>query len=50
MPVSRRAFCGVWGYAEFLKSIADPMHQQHDDIVEWAGKFDPEEFDAARTN
>lgn len=40
---------GVWGYAEFLEAIADPKHEQHDDFVEWAGKFDPEEFDAGKT-
>ncbi|MCB0065506.1 MAG: plasmid pRiA4b ORF-3 family protein, partial [Caldilineaceae bacterium] len=40
---------GVWGYAEFLEAIADPKHEQHDDFVEWAGDFDPEEFDAAKT-
>ena len=39
---------GVWGYAEFLEAIADPKHEQHDDFVEWAGEFDPEEFDAAK--
>ncbi|WP_166831562.1 plasmid pRiA4b ORF-3 family protein [Thalassoroseus pseudoceratinae] len=40
---------GVWGYAEFLEAIADPKHEQHDDFVEWAGEFDPEEFDAGET-
>lgn len=40
---------GVWGYAEFLEAIADPKHEQHDDFVEWAGDFDPEEFDAGKT-
>ena len=39
---------GVWGYAEFLEAIADSKHEQHDDFVEWAGEFDPEEFDAAK--
>jgi len=39
---------GVWGYAEFLEAIADPKHDQHYDFVEWAGDFDPEEFDAAK--
>lgn len=36
---------GVWGYAEFLEAIADPKHEQHDDFVEWAGEFDPDDFD-----
>lgn len=37
---------GIWGYAEFLEAIADPKHEQHDEYMEWAGEFDPEEFDA----
>jgi hypothetical protein len=40
---------GVWGYYEFLEALADPKHEQHDDLVEWAGDFDPEEFDAEKT-
>lgn len=40
---------GVWGYAEFLDAIADPKHDQHDDFMEWAGDFDPDKFDAAKT-
>lgn len=39
---------GVWGYAEFLEAIANPKHEQHDDFVEWAGEYDPEEFDAGK--
>ncbi|QDT24361.1 plasmid pRiA4b ORF-3 family protein [Gimesia chilikensis] len=40
---------GIWGYLEFLEALADPKHEQHDDFVEWAGDFDPEEFDAEKT-
>jgi len=40
---------GVWGYAEFLEALADPNHEQHEDFVEWAGDFDPDEFDAMKT-
>jgi len=40
---------GVGGYAEFLEAVADPKHEQHDDFVEWAGGFHPEEFDAGKT-
>ena len=40
---------GVWGYAEFLEVIGNPNHEQHDDFLEWAGKFDPKEFDAEET-
>lgn len=35
---------GPWGYADFLDAIADPDHEQHDDIKEWYGEdFDPED-------
>jgi hypothetical protein len=40
---------GVWGYADFLEAIADPKHEEHDRMLEWAGDFAPEEFDAAKT-
>ena len=40
---------GVRGYAEFLEAIADPKHEEHDRMLEWAGDFDPEEFDAGKT-
>jgi hypothetical protein len=39
---------GVWGYAEFLEAIGDPKHEEHDRMLEWAGEFDPEEFDAGK--
>ena len=39
---------GVWGYADFLEAIADPDHEEHDELLEWAGgKFDPEAFSPA---
>lgn len=37
---------GIWGFANFLQTLADPDHEQHDEYMEWAGPFDPEEFDA----
>jgi hypothetical protein len=40
---------GVWGYAEFVQAIADPNHEEHERMLEWAGDFDPEEFDAGKT-
>lgn len=39
---------GVWGYAEFLEAIADPKHEEHDRMLEWAGDFDAEKFDAGK--
>ncbi len=33
---------GPWGYREFLEAIADPDHEQHDEMLEWIGDhFDP---------
>lgn len=38
---------GPWGYAEFLDAYADPQHDEHEEMREWAGPyFDPEAFDA----
>jgi hypothetical protein len=40
---------GVWGYQDFLEAIADPDHEDHDGLLEWAGgSFDPEAFDPAK--
>ena len=39
---------GPWGYADYLAAIADPEHEQHEEMLEWRGPFDPEAFDAKR--
>jgi len=40
---------GVGGYEDFLKIIADPSHDEHEEMLEWAGgKFDPEAFDSKK--
>lgn len=39
---------GVWGYADFVEALADPKHEQHDEFVEWAGRFMGEAFDAKK--
>jgi hypothetical protein len=42
---------GPWGYAEFLDAIRDPGHEQHEELLEWAGgEFDPEAFDLEGIN
>ncbi len=41
---------GEWGYATFLEAIADPENPEYDDMVEWGGEFDPEEFDLEAIN
>jgi len=41
---------GVWGYEGFVEAIADPKHPEHEDMLEWAGEFDPEAFDLDEIN
>ena len=36
---------GSWGYVDYLAAIADPNHEQHEEMLEWRGTFDPEAFD-----
>ncbi|MEZ6059114.1 MAG: plasmid pRiA4b ORF-3 family protein [Planctomycetaceae bacterium] len=40
---------GVWGYTDFLEAITDPGHAAHEQMLEWSGKFDPDEFDPRET-
>lgn len=35
---------GPPGYANLLVALADPSHEDHDDLAEWAGDFEPEAF------
>jgi Plasmid pRiA4b ORF-3-like protein len=40
---------GTGGYEEFLATIADPEHEEHDSMLRWVGgKFTPEAFDPAK--
>jgi hypothetical protein len=42
---------GIYGYADFLKAIANPKHPEHQEMLEWAGEsFDPELFDVQEAN
>lgn len=42
---------GIGGYAEKIKIARNPMHPEHEEMMEWLGKkFDPKAFDVARTN
>jgi hypothetical protein len=42
---------GPWGYSGFLEALADPNHDEHDAMLEWAGgSFDPERCDLAEIN
>ena len=39
---------GPEGYADYVPAIADPTHEQHEEMLGWYGPFDPEAFDAER--
>ncbi|HEX2974029.1 MAG TPA: plasmid pRiA4b ORF-3 family protein [Tepidisphaeraceae bacterium] len=41
---------GIGGYYEMLEALADPKHEQHEDMKEWIGEYDPEHFDLAEVN
>jgi hypothetical protein len=42
---------GVWGYADLLEALADPKHEQHQELRDWIGDdFDPEAFDLDSVN
>lgn len=37
---------GPFGYARYLEAIADPEHEDHDDMIAWRGPgFDPDHVD-----
>lgn len=40
---------GIRDYLEFLEALANPANERHDEFVRWAGRFDPEKFDAGST-
>ena len=39
---------GPWGYGDYLAAIADPRQEQHEEMIEWRGPFNPEAFDAQK--
>jgi hypothetical protein len=42
---------GPGGYADLLKILRDPSHEEHDFLAEWVGgSFDPTFFDLIRVN
>lgn len=42
---------GPWGYENFLQTIQDPDHPEHEYFLEWVGgSFDPEEFSVEQVN
>jgi len=42
---------GVWGYEHLLAVLADPEHEEHEDLAEWVPEdFDPEAVDLEEIN
>jgi hypothetical protein len=42
---------GSWGYEHLLEVLADPSHEEHEEMLPWVGgAFDSEAFDLAETN
>ncbi|HLH01650.1 MAG TPA: plasmid pRiA4b ORF-3 family protein [Bryobacteraceae bacterium] len=42
---------GGWGgYANYLEALADPQHEEHEQMLEWRGPFEPESFSVADVN
>jgi hypothetical protein len=41
---------GTGGYEDYLQAMADPGHEQHEDMMAWRGPFDPEAFSTERVN
>jgi hypothetical protein len=39
---------GIGGFYEFLAALADPKHEEHEDVKQWGRGFDPDKFDAKR--
>ena len=35
---------GVGGYENLLEALANPDHEEHEDLVTWSGDFQPEQF------
>jgi hypothetical protein len=41
---------GIGGYTDYLEAMADPNHEQHEEVVIWRGPFDPEDFSVEKVN
>jgi len=35
---------GIEGYSDYLEALADPNHEQHQQMLDWRGAFDPNAF------
>ncbi len=41
---------GSDGYEDYLEAMADPEHEEHEDMIAWRGSFDPEAFSVEKIN
>ena len=41
---------GSAGYEDYLEAMADPEHEEHEDMILWRGPFDPEAFSVEKIN
>jgi len=41
---------GSGGYADYLEALAGPDHEEHQNMMEWRGSFDPETFSIDKVN
>src|ERR1035437_9142801 len=41
---------GPGGYEDYLEAMADPEHEEHEDMIAWRGPFDPKVFSLAAIN
>jgi hypothetical protein len=39
---------GAWGYASLKEALADPDHEEHEDLLDWLGLDSAADFDPAR--
>jgi Plasmid pRiA4b ORF-3-like protein len=39
---------GAWGYASLKEVLADPDHEEHEDLLDWLGLDSAADFDPAR--
>ena len=41
---------GSSGYEDYLEALADPGHEEHENVLQWRGPFDPEAFSLTAVN
>ena len=41
---------GTHGYEEYLAVLSDPEPEEHENMLQWRGPFDPETFSPAQAN